>query len=132
MAKYTGKSMALTFGAFSFPSGTLTSVDIPRSRSEFEATGAGQTDKEFFPMEREATVTINAWDDVAGTIRAAFEFSTNEATLTFYPQGNTTGKPSISASAFVTQISAPVTHNQVTPITITLRVNGAVTFGTVA
>ena len=131
MAKYTGKSMALTFGAFTFASGTLTSVEFPRSRSEVEATGAGQTDKEFLPMEREATCTINAWDDAAGTIRTALEVTTAEASLIFYPQGNTSTKPSKTANAFVTSITEPVTHNAPVPITITLRINGAVTHGTV-
>lgn len=131
MAKYTGKSMEFKFGTFTIPSGSLTKVEIPRTRDELEATGAGQQDKEFFPMERSATVTIEGWDDAAGTIRAALEYTTAEASMTFFPQGNTTGKPSITGSAFVTQFTSGVVHNQVVPFSVTLRVNGALTFGTV-
>lgn len=132
MAKYDGKDMAFIFGAFTFPAGTLVTVDWPRMRDELEATGATQDDKEFFPSERSSTITVNAWDDVAGTIRAAMEVTTAEATAQFFPQGNTSGKPKRSASAFVTQVSDPITHNQMAAITITFRVNGAVTPSTVA
>lgn len=131
MAKYDGKNMAFIFGAFTFPAGTLISVDWPRQRGENDATGATQVDKEFLTSERESTITVNAWDDAAGTIRAACENTTAEATAQYFPQGNTTGKPKRSASAFVTKVSDPLTHNQPAPITISFRVNGAVTPSTV-
>jgi len=131
MAKYDGKDMALTFGAFDMPSGTLVSVDWPEQRDELDVTGASQDDKEFLPSERSSTVTINAWDDAAGTIYDAFDPSDNAATLDFFPQGETSGKPKKTASAFVTNRSRPVTHNQASAITITLRVTGAVTNTTV-
>lgn len=132
MAKYDGKNMAFIFGAFTFPAGSLISVDWPRSRGELDVTGATQLDKEFLTSERESTITVNAWDDVADTIRTACENTTSEATCQFFKQGNTTGKPKRAASAFVTNISDPVTHNAAVPITITFRVNGAVTPSTVA
>lgn len=132
MAKYDGKDMAFIFGAFTFPAGALVSVDWPRTRDELDATGATQDDKEFFPSERSSVCTVNAWDDVAGTIRAACEVTTVEATGQFFPQGNTSGKPKRAASMFVTEVSDPVTHNQITPITIKFRINGAVTPSTVA
>src|SRR5574343_449009 len=125
--KYDGKNMAFKFGSFTFPAGSLVTVDWPRTRDELEATGATQLDKEFYPSERSATITVNAWDDAAGTIRAAMEYTTAEATAEYWPQGATTGKPKRSASAFVTGVSDPVTHNQITAITISFRVNGAVT-----
>lgn len=132
MTKYTGKQMAFVFGAFTIPAGALVSVDWPRSRDELEATGATQDDKEYMPSDRSATCTINGWDDAEGTIRAAFEATTAEDAGEFYPQGNSASKPKRAAEMFVTNISDPVTHNAVTPITITLRINGAVTHSTVA
>lgn len=132
MAKYDGKNMAFIFGAFTFPAGSLISVDWPRARGENDATGATQNDKEFLPSERESTITVNAWDDAAETIRTACENTTSEATAQFFKQGNSSGKPKRSASAFVTNVSDPLTHNQPAPITITFRVNGAVTASTVA
>jgi len=132
MAKFDGKDMSFKFGSFTFAAGSLTSVDWPRSRSEYDATGATQDDKEFFPGERESTITINAWDDVADTIRAAFETTTTEQTCTFWIQGNSSGKPKRDANGFVTNISDPVTHNAMVPITITIRINGAVTPSTVS
>jgi hypothetical protein len=131
MAKHDGKNIAFKFGAFTFPAGSLVSVDWPRTRDELEATGATQLDKEFYPSERSSTITVNAWDDVADTIRAAMEVSTAEATAEYWPQGNSSGKPKRSASAFVTSVSDPQTHNQMAAITITFRVNGAVTPSTV-
>lgn len=131
MAKYDGKDMSFVFGAFTFPAGTLISVDWPRQRDELDVTGATQDDKEFLPSERSSTITVNAWNDVADTIRAALENTTAAATTDFYPQGNTSGKPKRSASAFVTSISDNTTHNQGAPITISLRVSGAVTASTV-
>ena len=132
MAKFDGKNQAFKFGAFTFPAGTLISVDWPRSRSENEHTGATEIDKTFMTSERESTITVNAWDDVADTIRAACENTTVEATADFWKQGNTSGKPKRSATAFVTNISDPITHNAPAPITITFRVNGAVTASTVS
>jgi len=131
MAKYDGKNMAFIFGAFTFPAGSLISVDWPRKRDEKEATGATQLDKEFLISERESTITVNAWDDAAETIRAACEYTTAEATAQFFKQGNTSGKPKRSASAFVTSVSDALMHNAPAPITITFRVNGAVTPSTV-
>lgn len=132
MAKYDGKDIALKFGSFTFPAGTLVSVDWPRTRDEIDVTGATQDDKEFLPSERSSTVTVNAWDDVADTIRTACENDTSTQTLDFWKQGNTAGKPKRSASAFVTSISDPITHNQGAAITITLRITGAVTASTVS
>lgn len=132
MAKFDGKNQAFKFGAFTLPAGALTSVDWPRARGELDATGATQLDKEFFPSERESTITINAWDDVANTIRGAFENTTVEGAAEYWPQGATSGKPKRAANAFVTNISDPLTHNAMAPITITMRVNGAVTASTVA
>jgi hypothetical protein len=131
MAKFDGKDQAFKFGSFTFAAGTLVSVDWPRQRDELDLTGATQDDKEFVPSERSSTITVNAWDDVADTIRVAFENTTAEATADYWKLGNTTGKPKRSALAFVTNISDPLTHNQGGAITITLRVNGAVTPSTV-
>lgn len=131
MTKYMGKNMVMVFGAFTFPDGSLTSVDWPRMRDEAEATGAGQLDKEFFESERSSTITINAWDDAEDTIRTALENTTGQASAVFYKQGTSSGKPTRTATAFVTNISDPLTHNQPAPITVTLRVNGAVTPGSV-
>lgn len=131
MAKYDGKLEEFDFGAFTIPTGYITSVDWPLVRDMIEATGAGQLDKEKFPMERSSTITINGWDDAAGTIRAAFRNDTAEAEAVWYPQGNVSTKPTITADAFVTNFNAPATHNQIVPFTITLEVNGAVADGTV-
>lgn len=132
MAKYDGKDMVFKNGAFSFPSGTLVSVDWADQRDELDVTGASQDDKEFLPSERSSQVTVNAWDDAANTICAANEVSDDAATLEFYPQGDTTGKPKRSASGFVTSRSRPVVHNQAAAVTVTYRISGAVTDTTVA
>jgi len=131
MAKYDGKDQVFIFGAFTVPAGYLVTVDWPLTRDELEATGATPDDKEFYPSERSSTITVNCWDDVAGTIRGGFLITGAEATAQYFPQGNTSGKPKRSASAFVTAVSDPLTHNQMGAITITLRVNGAVTPTTV-
>lgn len=132
MAKYTGKSMSFKFGALTIPSGDLISVDWPQVRDELEATGATQLDKEYFPSERSSTITINFWDAAAGTNRSPFLTTTAEGAVEFFPQGNTSGKPKLTANAFVTNLSAPLTHNQVAAVTVTLRVNGATTETTVS
>lgn len=132
MAKQDGKDQVFKFGAFTIPTGHLTSVEWPRARDEIDLTGAGTDDKEFAPSERSSTITVNCWDDVAETIRAALENSTAEATAYWYRQGNSSGKPVKSASAFVTNFSDPMPHNQGAALTITFRINGAVTNGTVA
>lgn len=132
MTKYDGKLMELTFDGDAMASNTLVSVDIPESRDELDVTGAGQTDKEFLPSTQSATVTINAWDDVAGVNHDLFAPDSATATLVFYPQGNTTGKPKKTMSAFVTSRARPVNHNQAAALTVTLRVTNGITDGTVA
>ncbi len=127
-----GKDQVFKMGAYTVPAGHLTNVEWPRSRDEIDLTGAEQDDKEFVPSERSSTITVNMWDDAADAIRAAFENTTAAATVEWYRQGNTTGKPKRSASAFVTNISDPLPHNQGAALTVTLRVSGAVTQSTVA
>lgn len=132
MSKYDGKDMVFKNGSFTYPAGALVSVDWPETRDELDVTGATQDDKEFLPSERSATITVNAWDDVAATIHDANDPDDDTAIAEFYPQGNTSGKPKKSASAFVTSRARPVTHNQATPITIAYRVTGAITDSVVA
>jgi hypothetical protein len=127
-----GKDQVFKKGSYTVPAGHLTNVEWPRSRDEIELTGAEQDDKEFIPSERSSTITVNMWDDAADAIRAEFENNTAAATVEWYRQGNTTGKPKRSASAFVTNISDPLPHNQGAALTVTLRVTGAVTQSTVA
>lgn len=132
MAKYDGKDMVLIVGAFTFPTGTLVSVDWVDARDELDLTGAGQDDKEFAPSERSGTITVNFWDDVAGTIFAANETTDDPATVQFFPQGNTSTKPKRAASAFITNRQRPQTHNQGVAGTLTFRINGATTESVVA
>jgi hypothetical protein len=133
MAKVNdGKDQVFIFGSFTVPAGHLTSVEWGRTRDEIELTGAEQDDKEFVPSERSSTITLSAWDDVAETIRAAFENTTAAATVQWRRQGTGSGKPQKSASAFVTSISDPMPHNAAPAITVTLRVSGAVTHSTQA
>jgi len=127
-----GKEQVFKFGSFTVPAGHLTSVQWGRQRGEIDLTGAEQEDKEFIPSEREATIQIDCWDDADETIRAAFENTTAAATTEWYRQGNSSGKPKKSASAFVTSISDPLPHNQGAALTISLRVSGATTHSTVA
>ena len=131
--KYDGKDIAFKFGALTIPATHLISVDWPRSRAELDVTGATQDDKEFLDSERESTITVNCWDDLAQTIRAAVLVTTVPTTADYWPQGNTTGKPKRSAAlAFTTSVSDPATHNAAVPITFTLRVDGAITETTVS
>lgn len=131
MAKYTGKNLEFKIDTFTIPPGHLVSVELSLQRGEIEATGAGQLDKEFYPLEREATCTVNVWEDAAGTIRAAFSLSDDAQTISIYPQGNSSGKPVITATAFVTGKPVSVTHNQIVASTYTLRITGAITESTV-
>lgn len=131
--KYDGKNASLKFGSFTIPAGHLISVDFTRSRAELDVTGATQIDKEFLTSERESTCTVSCWDDILQTIRAPFLVTTVPATLDYWPQGNTSGKPKRSAAlAFVTNVSDPLTHNAAGVITITLRIDEAITETTVA
>lgn len=132
MAKFDGKDQEFIFGAFTIPAGHITNIEWPRSRDEIDLTGATQDDKEFAPSERSGVVTINCWDDLADTIRDAFEATTGIQTGQWFRQGNTSGKPKRTSSMFVTNISDPLPHNQGAALTITLRVTGAVTNTTIS
>jgi len=131
--KYDGKNMAFKFSAFTFPAGHLTSVDWGRSKDVNNVTGATQIDKEYIASERDSTITVNAWDDIAQTIRVANLITLAENTVDYWPQGNTTGKPKRSAAlAIITGVSDPLVHNAPGPITITYQVSGAITETTVS
>lgn len=131
--KYDGKDAALKFGSLTVPAGHLIGVDWPRSRAELDVTGATQDDKEWLDSERESTCTVNCWDDIAGTIRAAFLVTGVPTTLDYWPQGNTSGKPKRSAAlAFVTSCTDPLVHNAAVPFTAVLRIDEAITETTVS
>lgn len=131
--KYDGKDAALKFGSLTIPATHLIGVDWPRSRAELDVTGATQDDKEFLDSERQSTCTVNCWDDLAQTIRAAVLVTTVPTTLDYWAQGNTTGKPKRSAAlAFTTSVSDALVHNAAVPITFTLRIDGAITETTVS
>lgn len=129
MAKYTGNDIAVTFGGTSISN--ITSVDIQESRGEYDGTAAGQSDAEYLAGKRNYTVTINFLDDSAEAGFQAFDPTAAEATLVIYPQGNSTGKPSRTMTAFVTARNRPLNHDGLTNVTVQLRVNGAITDATV-
>jgi|Deesub1362A_J573_1020465.scaffolds.fasta_scaffold00751_4 predicted secreted protein len=131
MAKYTGNALEVVFNSATITQNLLKAVEISQTIDTHESSGAGDTDKTYLAGKKSHTVRIDAWDDESATnLRSKFAVGT-EATLEVYPQGNSSGKPKLSMTAIVTDITLGVPHDGVVPVTVALRVNGAVTESTV-
>ena len=132
MAKYTGDDLGVTYNTTTLTANLVRTVTLNESAEVHESTGASDDNKTYLGGNKDATVSIELWDDsTATTVWNVFAPGTS-STLDVYPQGNTSGKPKRSMTAIVTGRSQGIDHNGVVPISVGLQVSGAITESTVS
>ncbi len=67
-----------------------------------------------------------AWDHLIAVFNARYV-----GTLSVYPLGNTSGKPSISREVGITGLGTPVVIDDVAKVSVTFKAHGATTLGSV-
>ncbi|MEM9302498.1 MAG: hypothetical protein AAGE01_10330 [Pseudomonadota bacterium] len=130
MARYTGKNCDLTAGGNSIEA--LKSVTINEAAPLLEDVAM-----------RDSAVTMDS-DVVRNSGSCVFSEdpadTTGQGALTpgasvamvLYPEGNTTGKPSRTFTAIITEVSQPIVRDGYPQITVNFGINGPITDGTVA
>jgi hypothetical protein len=141
MAKYTGISLAMSVGGVMIaPANELKSVEISSDMDTPESTGATDLDKTYHAVQRGHTAAVEAWStnsgSTAGSAGAFYLFKGAQsagsagAACIVYPSGSSAGLRTRSFNAFVSSISEGVVYNDVTPLSVTLQITGAVTDAT--
>lgn len=141
MAKYTGINLAMSVGGTMIsPANELKSVEISSDMDTPESTGATDLDKTFHGVQRGHTATVEAWSTDSGSssgsagafylFKSALTAGSAGTAMIVYPSGSSAGKRTRAFSAFVSGLSEGVTYNDVTPISVTLQITGAVTDAT--
>jgi hypothetical protein len=105
-------------------------------RETSDSTALGDTARGFvFGLEDGGETTVDFMLDNAGTVWTLVSGLYNNksiGTLTAYPLGNTTGKPSLAREVGITKLGSPIVVDDVAKVAVTLKANGATTIGTVA
>ena len=134
MAKHLSKLAQISFGGTAI--GQIRSLSWSENDSQIDVTDFDSSVREFVNVglvDREATMEVH-WDlGEAGQdlIRAAIGSTASEVII--YPEGNTSGKPTLTADAIVMshEISAAGIEDVLTG-TFTVKFTEAFTEGTVA
>ncbi|RUM40207.1 MAG: hypothetical protein DSY80_10615 [Desulfocapsa sp.] len=130
MIKYVGDNMEFTVGGTSVV--CLTAVSRSSKMAVLDSTCVSEDDETSLPSKKSDEYTVNFLD---ATDEASIDLFARQSTAlacVFYPQGNSSGKPSETFSAYVTGKPREVNHKKVTAVSVTLKVTGGVTKGTVA
>lgn len=140
MAKYQGNALQVGIGttatasdATAITANLVKSVEITFTADTFESTGAGDCDKSYIAGHKDANVRIDMWDDSAyATLRDLWDGLPASDTVVVFPQGIVTGAPSLAFSGVVTGMTVGVSHDGVTPFSVTFQTSGSITESTVA
>lgn len=140
MAKYQGNSLQVGIGttatasdATPLTANLVKSVEVTFTADTYESTGAGDCDKSYIAGHKDANVRIDMWDDSAyATLRDLWDGLPASDTVVIFPQGIVTDGPTIAFSGVVTGMTVGVSHDGVTPFSVTFQTSGGVTESTVA
>lgn len=141
MAKYNGINLAMSVGGTMIaPANVLKSVEISSDMDTPESTGATDLDKTFHAVQRGHTATVEAWSTDSGSsagsasgfylFKAAMSAGSAGTAMVVYPSGSSAGARTRSFSAYVSALNEGITYNDVTPLSVTLQITGAVTDAT--
>lgn len=101
-----------------------------------DSTVLGDTARGFvFGLEDGGETTVDVLLDSGGTMWTLLTGLWNNdaiGTLSAYPLGNSSGKPSIAREVGVTKIGSPIVVDDVAKCSVTFKANGATTLGTVS
>lgn len=108
------------------------SFDITETDNIIEDTAMGDTSKTYVSGLNEASGSITCHFDRTDTSGQEAMTVGASVTLNLYPEGDSTGKREISASALITSVGVSETINDIVERSFGFTVTGAVTHGTVA
>lgn len=132
MAKYSGKDLEVTYDGTAIE-GYAQELNVPESQPAIETTSFGEADETYIASAvtgRKASLT--ALDDSTPANLHDVCVPGTSATLEWYPQGNSTGKPKKSAEAIVTDRNITYPVKDTVKLTVEFQLTGAVTESTVA
>jgi predicted secreted protein len=124
--------MRIFFGTLDI-SGQGRNLEISQQADDIDVTSYGSTDKEFITGFTDRSGTLEVLDDDSATaVRTALTPGSANS-LTWYPQGTTSGKPKRSVgTAIITEANEQYPYDDAVLLNVTMRINGKPTEGTAA
>lgn len=130
MAKYTGEDLVITFKGTDV-SGAGRALEVTEEATEVDVTTYGSLDMEYLvTKKKERTASFTVLDDAgATTTEEMFEVGT-QGTLTYSPEGTSTGKRKRTVQALVLRSRKSFPHDDVVQFAVDFRLTGAIAKGT--
>ncbi len=101
---------------------------INTSADDIDATAGHDTNKHKLIGFSDASVDIDLVAQQGGTALLAATKAGQDGTLTIYPEGTATGKPSYTVPAFAKGPKVDYPYNDIAKITLSFEANGDITY----
>jgi len=128
MATFKGKDGVVKVGSNAI--GEIRNFSVEESADTIEDTSMGDTARTYKDSLTQFTASIDALFDDGDTAQTALTIGSS-ATFSFLPEGDSSGKYSLSGSGIVTGISRSQSYDGLVEISFSLQGSGALTIGTV-
>ena len=130
MAFQAGWEGYISLNAIDISAKTI-SCSLDKTIAELETSTLGDVNQDFIPGLKGATVAAELlWDTTLDGQLATME-STGIIAFSYQPEGNTGGDIKYTGNCFITALGSPVAVGEVNKVSVSLRITGAVTRGTV-
>jgi|TARA_R100000479_G_scaffold113520_2_gene57423 hypothetical protein len=128
MATFKGKDGVVKVGSNAI--GEIRNFSVDESADTIEDTSMGDTARTYVDSLTQFTASIDALFDDGDTAQTALTIGST-ATFSFLPEGDSSGKYSLSGSGIVTGITRSQSFDNMVEISFSLQGSGALTIGTV-
>ena len=128
MATFKGKDGVVKVGSNAI--GEIRNFSVEESADTIEDTSMGDTARTYVDSLTQFTASIDALFDDTDTAQTALTIGST-ATFSFLPEGDSSGKYSLSGSGIVTGITRSQSFDNMVEISFSLQGSGALTIGTV-
>ena len=128
MATFKGKDGVVKVGSNAI--GEIRNFSVDESADTIEDTSMGDTARTYVDSLTQFTASIDALFDDGDTAQTALTIGST-ATFSFLPEGDSSGKYSLSGSGIVTGITRSQSYDGLVEISFSLQGSGALTIGTV-
>jgi predicted secreted protein len=128
MATFKGKDGVVKVGSNAI--GEIRNFSVEETADTIEDTSMGDTARTYKDSLTQFTASIDALFDDGDTAQTALTIGSS-ATFSFLPEGDSSGKYSLSGSGIVTGISRSQSYDGLVEISFSLQGSGALTIGTV-
>jgi hypothetical protein len=128
MATFKGKDGVVKVGSNAI--GEIRNFSVEETADTIEDTSMGDTARTYVDSLTQFTASIDALFDDTDTAQTALTIGST-ATFSFLPEGDSSGKYSLSGSGIVTSISRSQSYDGLVEISFSLQGSGALTIGTV-